>query len=166
LLDAPFLSGPLDAADGSELDLGAMKNTLADGAFLRRSGIRFDPALGVAGGEDVMWFRSAQAAGATIRYAADAVVREVVPLSRTRTAYVLRRAFWYGNTASVTSIATGRYGRARMLGSGAKRIVISIARPFGRAVRGASPQWRYAGSELLRGVGGVLGALGVRIRHH
>jgi glycosyltransferase involved in cell wall biosynthesis len=166
LMEAPFLSGPLDHADGEVMDVGAMKNTLVTAEFLRRTGLRFESDFGMAGGEDVMWFRSAQALGATVRYSAGAVVREVVPLARTSTRYVLRRAFWYGNTEAVTSIAAGKFGRGRMLVSGAKRMLVSLCRPFARLARGRSPQWRYATSELLRGIGRMLGAAGFRVRHH
>ncbi|HRB03864.1 MAG TPA: glycosyltransferase [Ilumatobacteraceae bacterium] len=165
-VDGPFLAGPLDIADGAAMEVGAMKNTLATAEFLTRTGVRFDVSLGVAGGEDVMWFRQAQAAGASLRYAANAVVREMTPIGRTSMRYLLRRALWYGNTESVTCIRSGTYGRSRMLMSGAKRTLGATARPFTRLVRRQTPQWRYATTDLLRGVGRMLGAMGVVIRHH
>lgn len=164
--DGPFLAGPLDLPDASVIEVGAMKNTLATAEFLRRSGVRFDERLGVAGGEDVMWFRSAQAAGASLRYAAHAVVREMVPPARTRMRYLLRRAYWYGNTESVTCIAAGTYGRGRMFVGGAKRTATSLLRPLAQIARRRPPQWRYALTELLRGIGRMLGAAGVVVRHH
>jgi succinoglycan biosynthesis protein ExoM len=166
LTDAPFLAGPLTLPDAATIEIGALKNTLVTTQFLQRSQVRFDPQFGTAGGEDVMWYRAAVTAAATIRYAAHAVVREMIPPSRTRLPYLLRRALWYGNTEVITGLAVGSQSRARMALSGAKCMAGSILRPWSRLAKRTSPQWRYASTELLRGVGRVTGAAGVRIRHH
>ncbi len=166
LTGAPFLAGPLTLPDAATIEIGALKNTLVTTEFLVRSGVRFDPQFGTAGGEDVMWYRAAVTAGATIRYAAHAVVREMIPPSRVRLSYLLRRALWYGNTEVVTGLAVGSQSRARMALSGAKCVATAAVRPWARLARRSSPQWRFAVAELLRGVGRLAGAAGVRIRHH
>jgi succinoglycan biosynthesis protein ExoM len=166
LTDAPFLAGPLTLPDAATIEIGALKNTLVTTQFLEGSGVCFDPRFGTAGGEDVMWYRAAVTAGATIRYAADAVVREMIPPSRVRLPYLLCRALWYGNTEVVTGLAVGSQSRARMALSGAKCAAAAVVRPLARVARRSSPQWRFAATELLRGVGRLAGAAGVRIRHH
>jgi hypothetical protein len=149
LIDAPFLAGPLDLTDGAVIEIGALKNTLVTAEFLRRVGLQFDDAFGTAGGEDVMWFRAAVTAGATMRYAADAVVREIIPPSRTKLRYLLRRALWYGNTEVVTGMAVGAQSRRRMVLSGVKCVAGGALRPWRRLATRRAPQWRFAATELL-----------------
>lgn len=98
-------------------------------------------------------------------YAANALVRERLPAERTGLRYQLRRRWWYGNTEAVTSIASGQASRLKMVLSGAKLALLGLIRPARRAARGHSPQVRFAVSEVLRGGGRVLGALGIKLDH-
>lgn len=165
LVDEPFLDDLGQGEDGGRIDIGPLKNTLLSATSIEEHRLRFDEAYGHAGGEDVMFFRSIESAGLDHRHAAHAIVREQVPIERTTLGYQLGRRFWYGNTEAVTSVASGRAGRAHMAGAGAKMAVLALVRPVSRLARGRRPQLRFATSEVLRGVGRVLGATGVRVRH-
>jgi len=162
----PFLDEFDAGDDGAVIVIGPLKNTLIAADFLRRTGLRFDPAMGRIGGEDASFFYAANAAGLRHRYADVAVVREEVPADRATLRYQLRRRYWYGNTEAVTSIASGRYSRPRILVSGLKRTAAAVARPVTQLARRRRPQVRYALAETLRGLGRILGALGLRVKHH
>jgi hypothetical protein len=165
LVDEPFLDGLGQGEDGGRVAIGPLKNTLLSSAAIEAHGLRFDEAYGHAGGEDVMFFRSVERAGLDHRHAAHAIVREQVPVERSTLPYQLGRRFWYGNTEAVTSVASGRAGRVHMAGAGIKMAALGLVRPVARLARGRRPQVRFAASEVLRGVGRVLGAAGVRVRH-
>lgn len=59
---------------------------------------RFDLQFGCSGGEDTLFFAGANAAGATIVYAPEAVLHEVVPPERARLHWLLRRRYRMGHT--------------------------------------------------------------------
>jgi hypothetical protein len=151
--------------DGEETDEGYVKNTLVSVAFLREHGIHFDVALGVSSGEDAMFFHDLHRAGVHRRFAAKAVVHEQVPAARATLGYQLRRRFWYGNTEAVTSIQSGNASRVRMAASGAKKVGEALVGPVRRVASGEPVQWRFALSEVLRGVGRILGAAGYKVDH-
>jgi succinoglycan biosynthesis protein ExoM len=161
----PFLEGPTDEEDGAEREVGHLKNTLIRSQFLREHDIRFDVEHGKAGCEDVMFFYELADAGMTHRFAKAAVVREEVPMSRATLRYQLRRRLWYGNTEARTSVASGRSTRHRVALRGLKLTAIGAAGLVARAVRGRSPEPRVAAAEVLQGLGRVLGAAGVHLRH-
>lgn len=60
--------------------------------------VRFDPALGVAGGEDTVFFYELRLRGARLAAAPEAKVHETVTPERARLAWVLRRQFRSGQT--------------------------------------------------------------------
>jgi len=166
LAEQPFLDEFWNAGgDGAVLSSGAMKNTLIDARFLRRTGVRFDPAFGTTGGEDSMFFAAVRAAGAHQRFAAHAVVREELTTARASFAYQLRRRLWYGNAEAFTSVLSGRSSRARAFASGLKVVADGALRPGRRLRHRQPPQWRFSLAEILRGVGRVIGATGIRLKH-
>lgn len=165
LADEPFDDDPVTVADGAEVTDGYLKNTLVSADLLRRTGVRFDVDLGVSSGEDAMFFHDLHAAGVRHHFAAGARVDEMVPASRATLGYQLRRRYWYGNTEAVTTIGSGSSSRARVAASGVKTAVLGAARPLRRRLSGESAQWRFALSEVLRGVGRVLGAVGIKVDH-
>jgi succinoglycan biosynthesis protein ExoM len=77
---------------------------LASGnSLIRREAIgdvMFDPALGLTGGEDTVFFNRLLADGARIVYCAEAVAKEEVPEERLCMDYVLQRAFRGGQITS------------------------------------------------------------------
>ncbi len=165
LSDEPFLDELSTGVDGEVTDEGYVKNTLVSVDFLRRHDIRFDVALGVSSGEDAMFFHDLHAAGVHRRFAAKALVHEQVPPARATLSYQLRRRFWYGNTEAVTSVQSGTRSRLRMVASGAKKLVEGLLWPLRRLASRQSPQWRFALSEVLRGIGRVLGGVGYKVDH-
>lgn len=160
-----FATATPPADEGAPLEVGALKNSLFSTAALRRAEVRFDDAYGRTGGEDSMFFYTAAAKGLSHVFAPAAVVEERVPLDRTTFRYQFRRAVWYGNTEATTSIASGRYGRARIAVSSAKRLAAAGVAPFGRVVRRRPAHWRQATCLVASGWGRLLGAFGVRLDH-
>lgn len=166
LLDEPFLDELATGPDGSVTTAGHVKNLLVATELLERTGIRFDESLGRVGGEDAKFLRDLDTAGADRRFAPAAVVSEQLPAARATLAYQLRRRYWYGNTEAVTMRTNDHASRLRLLAGGLKLIATAIVRPVDRLRRRRQLQWRYALSELLRGVGRCLGAFGITVDHH
>lgn len=84
-------------SDGAELQDAHTANVLIDLRRLRALGLGFDHRYALTGGEDTMLFRDLLDAGGRIVYAADAVVYETVPPSRTKLGWLLRRWYRTGN---------------------------------------------------------------------
>jgi succinoglycan biosynthesis protein ExoM len=84
---------------GTPLKLAQTNNVLVAASLLRAQDGPFDPAFGVSGGSDSLFFSGRERAGARYVFVDDAIVRERIPLTRTRTGWVLRRSFRVGNVA-------------------------------------------------------------------
>jgi len=97
-------------ADGRTLTEGISGNALLDVRAVRATGVRFEPGLGISGGEDQCFFRQLSRHGLTIRYAAGAVTVEQVPGSRIGPRYLVRRSMRAGNTLGLLD---GRLMRRR-----------------------------------------------------
>ena len=69
----------------------ATGNWLADLDFLRLSGLRFDEAIGLSGGEDTAFHRALRAAAGKSGWAVDAIMYERWPRERLTLAYQFRR---------------------------------------------------------------------------
>ncbi|MFL5382958.1 MAG: glycosyltransferase family 2 protein [Longimicrobiaceae bacterium] len=118
----------------------ATHNALVSARLLRRDGGPFDPAFGISGGGDSLFFLRCAREGARMVGAAAAVVEESIPPERLRTGWVLRRAFRTGNGAVFAERAlppeNRRVGQrvvkgvARMAASAA---ALPFAALFGRA---------------------------------
>lgn len=76
---------------GSPLPRAATNNLLLDLSFVRAHGLRFDPALGLSGGEDSLLTGQLTAAGGRIVWCAEAGVEETVPPERNTRAFHLAR---------------------------------------------------------------------------
>lgn len=80
--------------NGASLDKAACHNTLVKASILRELGPEpFDPQFALTGGEDTDLFMRLNGAGFKIFWAANAIVRESVPLSRTTMKWILQRGF-------------------------------------------------------------------------
>lgn len=167
LRDQPFADAGLwSAPDGAIVEKAQTHNSMVSSAWLRRHPeVRFDPALGTLGGEDMDFYRRARAAGLTIAWSAHALVHAVEPLDRTTFRFVLGRFYWLGNTEYVTNHVAG-ISPTRLFVRGAKHALLSALRPLARLLRGSSPQWRYAVARLAQYGGLMVGAFGVRVDHH
>lgn len=149
--------------DRAELHEGITGNALLRTETVRRLGLAFDAELGLSGGEDQLFFRSARERGASIRWAADAVVREEVPRQRLSARYLLRREYRKGNTLGL--LDRGRPGwpaghpvrraasAAYWAATGAGAVLLAAARrDRGGALAGATRVARAAG--MLSGLRG------------
>jgi GT2 family glycosyltransferase len=97
-------------ADGAEIDDAHTANVLIDLRRMAALGLRFDHRFALTGGEDTMLFRDLRDAGGRIVYAADAVVYETVPASRTRLSWLLRRWYRTGNVEAALYLRGRRRG--------------------------------------------------------
>ncbi len=70
-------------------------NVLLRAAMIKDEGLRFDPAY-ASGGEDIDFFRRAAGAGKNFVWCEEGAVYELVPESRLRRSYHLKRAFLQG----------------------------------------------------------------------
>jgi len=166
LTEQPFLNLIADYEDGCEPPYGTTANVLVESAWLRdHPDVRFRPELGKLGGEDMVWFEAARAAGITHRYSLHAVVSEQIPMDRTGLRYQLRNKLWFGNTMYVTNLAAGTPAN-RLLLRGARQLVEAVLRPLRRLMRREPAQWRYAAAAACIGIGQMSGRFGVRLDHH
>ena len=166
ITDEPFLElGVEELSDGSEIPSAATFNTMISGSWLKaHPNIRFEPAMGVIGGEDMVFFRAARAPGLTIRFSRDGFVYENEPPERATFGYQLYVHFWHGNSAALGCIESGMK-RSRILMHGGASLVRAVGRPLARLLRGKQPQLRYGLAQVLHATGKLLGSVGVRIEH-
>ncbi|HEX7095145.1 MAG TPA: glycosyltransferase [Acidimicrobiales bacterium] len=167
LREEPFGLGEDDChEDGARVLVAQTHNSMISSAWLRaHSEIRFCEELGVLGGEDMVFYRTAARAGLRIHYARDAVVHEMVPPHRATLRHQLRTQFWLGNSEYVTNTWSGQASRLRMAARGGRRLVRAMRRPVVRVVRGQRPQLRWFAASVLRALGIIAGVVGVRVEH-
>ncbi len=162
----PFgLLGVDDEADGAEVTTGSTNNSLISADWLRINAVRFDPAFGKIGGEDMVFYRTARAEGLRIHFSRKAVVFEDLPAERSTFTYQVRRFFWQGNSAFVTCVRTGK-SRNRMFVHGLASLARAAVRPVTQMTRGRPPEFRYAGALLAEAAGKLSGYVGLKVRHH
>ena len=166
LTEEPFLELGLDfSKDGAELASASTFNSMISSRWLQEHPtIRFQPTLGVIGGEDMVFYRGAHAAGLRIHFSERAAIYENEPPSRATLAYQLRCFFWHGNSSYVTSVRKG-INPLRIFVSGTYSLVQAFMRPVGRICRGQRPQFRYCLASALHAVGKMIGPLGIRVKH-
>lgn len=166
--DQPFLAeGVALFDDGAPMAVASTHNSMISTRWLAdHATARFDPALGVLGGEDMVFSKHAHQLGMRISYARHAVVYEHQPRDRCTLGYLARNAWWLGNSQYVTSITAGDAGRGRLVVHGCAEACRAIARPFRRIARREPPQWRFAFTSVLRAMGILAGAVGRRVSHH
>ena len=94
---APFRNGVIDGG----YTCNVLMQRKAIGA------LRFDPAFGRSGGEDTTFFAAMRGMGASMSYAADAVVDEPVTKSRSSLAWLTQRAYRSGQTYGLLRLGKG-----------------------------------------------------------
>jgi succinoglycan biosynthesis protein ExoM len=168
LTDEPFLAdAQLRHEDGGVMPVAATNNSMLRASWWTdHPHIRFDEQLGVIGGEDMVFYRTAVQAGLHVRFSAAAVVYGMEPASRATLKYQLRSRFWLGNTEFVTNHMVGDAGRARQALRAGNRLRKALQRPIVRLARRERPQLRYCAAGVLWSLGLLCGALGLRLRHH
>ena len=168
LRDQPFteLWGTSVKTDGAPVTDLQTANSIIRTSFLRsHPEIRFSRDLGEVGGEDMVFYRAALAAGLKAHYSLHAVNWELEPRERATYRYQLRRCLWHGNTEAVTNLRAGRDGRIRLLARAVKRGLTATIHPLRRVRSGESPQLRYALAYSMQSVGMVVGVFGIRLAH-
>lgn len=151
--------------NAAPMGVAATNNSIISASFLRDNPeIRFDPKFGKIGGEDMVFFRRANLAGLTIRFAKQAGVWGNEPPERSTLKHQVLYRFWLGNSMAVTNSYFGE-GKIRLLARGAKAIVNSLLRPVRRIARLESPQLRYCLASSAVGLGMIVGVFGYKKKH-
>ncbi len=169
LHDQPFAelwATPVRPDGAAVTDLQTANSMIRTSFLVDHPTVRFSVDLGLVGGEDMVFYRSALDAGLQARYSRNAVNWELQSADRATYRYQLRRCLWHGNTEAVTNLRASRAGRVRLAVRSVKRALQAAVRPVTRIRAGDSPQWRYAFAYSLQSVGMLLGALGIRLPHH
>ena len=166
ITEEPFLDYGLQRfEDGAPLAFAATFNSMISSRWLKdHPTIRFLPDLGVTGGEDMVFYGAARAAGLRIHYSQQALVYENEPPSRATLSYWLRAFFWFGNTSYVTSVKNGAFP-LRMFLHGLNSLRKALVRPIVRLFRGERPQMRYCLALVLYAIGAMIGLFGIRVKH-
>lgn len=166
LHDQPFFDDVrFKLADTAPMETAATNNSIVRASFLRdHPEIRFLPELGKLGGEDMVFYRTARAAGLKIRFARRAGIWGNEPPERATFKHQLKYRFWLGNSMFVTNSYFGER-RTRLFLRGGKMTAQGLLRPFIRLLRLQSPQWRYAAACCAGGAGLIFGALGFQKDH-
>lgn len=166
--DEPFDSfGLLDYEEDAEVPICATGNSMLRASFLLdHPEIRFDPELGVLGGEDMVFYRAAVGAGLRCFFSTRTAVYEMEPDERSTLRFQLGRAMWMGNTKYLTNLRSGDATRGRLFLRSGKVMVNALARPIQRLAARQSPQFRFAGALFAEGLGTMIGLVGVKLDHH
>ena len=166
LHEQPFFADVrFDYENAAPMSLAATNNSIIRASFLRdRPDIRFRPELGKLGGEDMVFYRTAHAAGLKIHFAERAAVWGNEPPERATFKHQVMYRFWLGNSMFVTNSYFGE-SRARLFLRGGKMFAKALLRPITRLSRLSSPQWRYCVASCASGIGLMTGALGFRKEH-
>ena len=151
--------------NAAPMNVAATNNSISRASFLRnRSDIRFAPELGKLGGEDMVFYRTAHAAGLAIRFAEAAGVWGNEPPERATFKHQIMYRFWLGNSIFVTNSYFGE-SRTRLFLRGGKMFALALLRPITRVSQLRSPQWRYCVASSASGIGLMIGALGFEKNH-
>ena len=166
MTEQPFFDDiRFDFEDRAPMTLAATNNSIIRAQFLREHpDIRFDPRYGKLGGEDMVFYRTAHAAGLKIRFAKRAGVWGNEPADRATFKHLVMYRFWLGNSMFVTNRHFGD-SNARLFLRGGKTSALAMLRPISRLLRGDRPQWRYGLASFATGIGQMAGAAGFRKEH-
>ena len=133
--------------------------------WLRSSGVAFRNAFGRSGGEDMVFFADARAAGATVRFAAKSVVREPYTGGRTTFRYQLWRQVWMGNNEAAINRRTQQWTSRRLVLRGLRRAASGAVLPARQLFRREPVDVRWSIAIVGKGLGLVLGVLGIELNH-
>jgi glycosyltransferase involved in cell wall biosynthesis len=147
-------------------------NVLLRAGLLGETGVRFDPALALSGGEDKLVFQTLKLRGCRFAWAAEAKVAEWVPAERATLGYMWRESFRRG--------AVKFYVKRQLKSESALRSVRIALRMTLRCIAGIAWQLLCLLANLWRGrrgwvphaldiadnLGTLAGIMGVRNRHY
>lgn len=86
-------------------------NVLLRGARIAKDAFRFDPQLGLSGGEDTEFFSRLAQSGYSMVWCDNACVREWTPSSRTTLSWVTKRGFRIGSVEAYNLRRSARLGK-------------------------------------------------------
>ena len=166
LKEQPFFDDVrFDYENAEPMHSAATNNSIIRALFLRDNpDIRFAPELGRLGGEDVVFYRSAHAAGLKIHFANLAGVWGNEPPDRATFRHQILYRFWLGNSMFVTNRHFGER-KTKLFLRGGKMLVLSLLRPIRRLSNFSTPQWRYCVAASATGIGLMAGVLGFKKEH-
>jgi succinoglycan biosynthesis protein ExoM len=148
--------------DAAAITYGYSGNCLLRTSSLERFGVRFDPALNLAGGEDTMFFRQLIARGAQMRFAARAIAVETIDPSRLTASYILRLNFRRGNTLALCDRnLRGAPGVALRVVKACARLALGVGTLAPRAMLRGATGAVVALSDMAQGLGALAGLSGV-----
>jgi glycosyltransferase involved in cell wall biosynthesis len=161
LRDGPFFDLPV-YADQEAMTDGYSGNCLLRVAAIGRLGLRFDPALNFAGGEDLLFFRQLLRGGARLVYAANAVAEEAIGPERLTLAYHLRLNFRRGNTLALCDLRLndGFFARASRAVKASARVVRGAVTVGPRAALRGKTGAVVGMCDVAHGLGGLTGLFG------
>ncbi|MFW2382613.1 MAG: glycosyltransferase family 2 protein [Acidimicrobiales bacterium] len=161
---AEFFDAPI-APDRSRVDTCSTGNSLLRSRFLEaHPDLRFQPEFGRTGGEDMVFYRLAIAAGLDARFSTGSICHHEPSGERLTYRSQLRAAHWLGNSDFLTNHETG-VTRARLTARAGRRLLNAARRPVVNLLAGKPPQWRFTGALLAHALGMLVGSAGIRIRH-
>jgi len=152
---------------GTPISVAAAGNLLLDMRQMSRIAARFDPAMGLTGGEDTLLSRIIIERGGTIVWCDESAALDHVPASRTTKKWVLTRAWSHGNTATLVELKVSPTPvsrlrvRVRALVKGAVRIAGGTARCVLGVLRGNLRDRARGRRAIYRGAGLMSGAVGI-----
>lgn len=160
---------PPRRATGDHVAGAGAGNLLLDVAEVRTLGLAFDERLGLTGGEDTMFTHALVRAGRDIRWVAEASATELVPVTRTTRAWVLRRAFrsgssWCRAEVELQPTVAARWLRRADLAGRALVHALRAAVLLTRGVLGRDVAARARATCALAAQGGVLSGLVGHVR--
>lgn len=135
-------------ATGDRLLTGSTANALVRAELARQSGVRFDEARGLSGGEDTDFFSRLHAAGARIVVCAEAIVAETIPPARLQSDYLRSRALRSGQSyGEIRLRSLHGAGRLAFMAavSGKAALFLGLAAPLDRLARSAAWRLRIRG---------------------
>ncbi len=166
--DEPFdRFGLLDFEEDASVPICATGNSMLRASFLLDNpDIRFDPELGVLGGEDMVFYRAAVGRGLKCHFSTRTAVFEVEPHERSTLKYQLGRAMWMGNTQYLTNQRSGDATKNRLFLRGGRQLARALMRPVSRLISREAPQLRFSAALACEGVGLMAGRFGIELDHH
>jgi succinoglycan biosynthesis protein ExoM len=161
LRDGPFFELPV-YADQEAMTDGYSGNCLLSVDAVGRLGLRFDPALNFAGGEDLLFFRQLLRGGARLVYAANAVAEEAIGPERLTLSYLLRLNFRRGNTLALCDrrLHDGAFARTARAGKACARVARGLLTLAPRAASRGKTGAVISLCDVAHGLGGLTGLFG------
>lgn len=151
---------------GTRIPVAATGNLLLDLSQVRQSGVRFNEKFGLTGGEDSLFTRELIRQGHEIVWCDESVATDFVPTERLQRAWVLKRAWSHGNTATLVELQLARsspvkaWVRIRAVGRGSARVVFGMARHTAGQLTGSLRHQARGFRTLYRGAGMLAGGFG------